>query len=119
MVEILAEERTTKELLQVGLEKKVKSKVTNVLIMLQYDELVDAELALKKCGIYRGAFLMPHLASEERDDRVFRETKKKSAIFREMVPPKMAIDKLRDHICEESAALKSRLEEALTSKGSQ
>ena len=98
ILELLAEERTTNELLQVGLDKKVKSKVTNLLVLLQYDEMCDAELALQKCGYYRGAFILPHLANEIRDPQVdekFQSKKTSGYDLRKVVPGKIAIEKLR------------------------
>ena len=121
VLELLSEEKTTNELAQAKLEKKVKSKVTNLLILLQYDEMCDAEQALQRCGSYRGGFLLPHILDEVRDpqiDEKFQAKKASGIDLRKVVAGKIAIEKLREPIGKDSADLMAKLEEAMESQGS-
>lgn len=99
VLELLTLEETVQELQEVGLERSVRSNITKVLILLQYDELEDGEQALLTCGHYRGGFLMPHILTEEKDPAVestYQTAKKKNLDFRKAVPGTFAITKLRE-----------------------
>jgi hypothetical protein len=101
LIRLLGSTGYGEELTRMGIDKKEKSDLINMLIVLQYDELTDTEAILTNRGSMPGCIVLPHVYEEFKDPtkRVSLEEAKRNNIdLRKLIPREFTVDKVRTQV---------------------